>query len=181
MEEINMRTRIIYLSAILVFIAFLLACASNKAVRPTIENLAIGKQSRQSSTAYGGEAKRAVDGNTSGDYYGANSVTHTNNQPQQWWEVDLGKSRNITSIKIWNRTDCCAERLSNFYVMVSEKPLTSNDLRYNLSQSGVWNSHYSGAAGRTTDISVNAKGRYVRIQLAGANYLALAEVEVFGY
>jgi hypothetical protein len=28
-------------------------------------------------------------------------------------------------------------------------------------------------------ISVNASGRYVRVQLSGTNYLSLAEVQVF--
>jgi hypothetical protein len=29
-------------------------------------------------------------------------------------------------------------------------------------------------------IAAGAQGRYVRVQLAGANYLSLAEVQVFG-
>jgi hypothetical protein len=148
------------------------------ASRP-IENLARGKQARQSSTGYGGDAGRAVDGNTDGSYY-ANSVSHTNGQPQDWWEVDLGSTYNIGLIKIWNRTDCCSERLSNFHVMVSERPFSSSNLNDSLSQSGIWSSHNSGKAGRTTEIKVNAQGRYVRIQLAGTNWLQLAEVEVFG-
>ena len=146
----------------------------------SIENLARGKQARQSSTGYGGDAGRAVDGNTNGDYFGANSVSHTNNQPQDWWEVDLGAIYNIGLIKIWNRTDCCSERLSNFYVMVSEKPFSSSNINDSLRQSGIWSNHNSGTAGRTTEIKVNAQGRYVRIQLAGTNWLQLAEVEVFG-
>jgi hypothetical protein len=145
----------------------------------SIDNLARGKQARQSSTGYGGDAGRAVDGNTSGDI-SANSVSLTNNQPQDWWEVDLGAIYNIGLIKIWNRTDCCSERLSNFYVMVSEKPFSSSNVNDSLAQPGIWSSHNSGTAGRTTEIKVNAQGRYVRIQLAGTNWLQLAEVEVFG-
>jgi hypothetical protein len=151
------------------------AQASN---RP-IENLARGKQARQSSTGYGGDARRAIDGNTNGEY-GANSVSHTNSQPQDWWEVDLGAAYNIASIKIWNRADCCSERLSNFYVMVSERPFGSSNVNDSLAQQGVWSSHNSGTAGRTTELKVNARGRYVRIQLGGTNWLQLAEVEVFG-
>jgi hypothetical protein len=55
--------------------------------RPIL-NLARGKQARQSSI-YSGDAGRAVDGNTDGNYY-ANSIIHTGSQPQEWWEVDLG-------------------------------------------------------------------------------------------
>lgn len=153
--------------------------SGDRAASRPVENLARGKQARQSSTGYGGDARRAVDGNTNGDY-GANSVSHTNNQPQEWWEVDLGAAYNIASIKIWNRTDCCAERLSNFYVMVSDRPFGSSNVNDSLAQQGIWSSHNSGTAGRTTEIKANTRGRYVRIQLGGANWLQLAEVEVFG-
>jgi hypothetical protein len=143
------------------------------------ENLARRKQARQSSTGAGGDAGRAVDGNTNGDF-GANSVSHTNNQPQDWWEVDLGATYNIGLIKIWNRTDCCGERLNNFYVMVSERPFHSSNLNNNLAQPGTWSFHHDGTAGRTTEVRANTHGRYVRIQLEGTNFLQLAEVEVFG-
>src|SRR5207253_2152831 len=32
----------------------------------------------------------------------------------------------------------------------------------------------------STTITLNAQGRYVRVQLSGTNYLSLAEVQVFG-
>ena len=153
--------------------------SGDRTVSRSIVNLARGKQARQSSTGYGGDAGRAVDGNTNG-VYSANSVSHTDNQPQDWWEVDLGAIYNIGLIKIWNRTDCCSERLSNFHVMVSEEPFRSSNINDSLAQPGIWSSHNRGTAGRTTEIRVNAQGRYVRIQLAGTNWLQLAEVEVFG-
>ena len=153
--------------------------SDDRTVRMSIENLAIGKQARQSSTGYVADAGRAVDGNSSGQW-SANSVAHTENQPQAWWEVDLGATYNISLIKIWNRTDSYSERLSNFYVMVSERPFSSSNVNDSLAQRGIWSNHHSGTAGITTEIKVNAQGRYVRIQLVGANYLQLAEVEVFG-
>jgi hypothetical protein len=52
-------------------------------------NLALGKPAQQSSTGWGGDPRRAVDGNPDGNY-GANSVSHTENQAQAWWQVDLG-------------------------------------------------------------------------------------------
>jgi hypothetical protein len=153
--------------------------SGDRTANRSIENLARGKKARQSNTGYGGDAGRAVDGNNDGNF-SANSVSHTNGQLQDWWEVDLGATYNIGSIKIWNRTDCCSERLSNFYVMVSEKPFSSSNVNESLAQYGIWGHHNSGTAGRTTEIKVNARGRYVRIQLAGTNWLHLAEVEVFG-
>ena len=143
------------------------------------KNLALKKTVRQSSTGYGGNAEKAVDGNREGNY-NANSVSHTSNSPNEWWEVDLGGQKNIREIRIWNRTDCCPERLSNFYVMVSPVPFASGSLSSSLNDYNVWKHNFKGAAGRETIIPVSAKGRYVRIQLAGQNWLSLAEVEVFG-
>ena len=46
-------------------------------------------QARQSSTGYGGDASRAIDGNTSGTF-GSGGQTHTaENQKDPWWELDL--------------------------------------------------------------------------------------------
>jgi len=141
-------------------------------------NLALGKPAQQSSTDYGGDAKRAVDGNNNGNYW-ANSVSHTKNE-LAWWQVDLGSIHQIRNIRIWNRTDCCGERLSNFYLLVSETPFQSNNLQSILRQAGIWHYYHNGIAGRTTDIKVNHPGRYVRVQLTSPNWLQLAEVEVFG-
>ncbi len=47
-----------------------------------------GKPTTQSSTAHGGVSNRAVDDNTNGNY-GAGSCTHTENQANAWWTVDL--------------------------------------------------------------------------------------------
>jgi hypothetical protein len=38
-----------------------------------------------------------------------------------WWQVDLGSKKNIKQIIIYNRTDCCANRLSNYQVSISNK------------------------------------------------------------
>ena len=81
------------------------------------QNIAKGKKAKQSTTGSGGTARRAVDGTTNGVYH-AGSVTHTNQQNDPWWEVDLGKSMVINKLAIWNRTDCCTERLENFTIEV---------------------------------------------------------------
>jgi hypothetical protein len=38
-----------------------------------------------------------------------------------WWQVDLGGKKKINQIIIYNRTDCCANRLSNYQVSISDK------------------------------------------------------------
>lgn len=170
-----MRQTLLTLSLALILTAGSLASA----VHADETNLSLGKKASQSSMGYGGDPQRAVDGNTDGNYW-ANSVTHTNNAPQEWWQVDLGGVKAVERIRLWNRTDCCAQRLSKFYVLVSDEPFRSNSLHDVLNQSGVWNAYYEGMDGRSREIPVHRSGRYVRVQLAGADYLSLSEVEVLG-
>lgn len=80
-------------------------------------NLAQGKTASQSSTAHGGVASRAVDGNIDG-VWANGSVTHTSNQSQSWWQVDLGATVDIAQIDIFNRSDCCSERLNTAVVEI---------------------------------------------------------------
>jgi len=85
----------------------------------TFQNVALGKSVSQSSDNYSGSttgaAEKAVDGNTDG-VWGSGSTTHTTNEANAWWEVDLGEVVNIDSIEIWGRTDCCANRVSDYYM-----------------------------------------------------------------
>ncbi len=146
---------------------------------PILYNLALGSPATQSSTYGGAVASRAVDGNNDG-VFGDGSVTHTNGDLHAWWQTDLGSVQSITSIQLWNRVDCCGDRLRNYYVFVSDEPFTSTDLNTTINQPGVWNAYMAAQAGSPTTIAVNRTGRYVRVQLAGTNYLSLAEVQVWG-
>ncbi|APR82432.1 Endo-1,4-beta-xylanase [Minicystis rosea] len=134
-------------------------------------NLAYGKATSQSSTYTGSNASSAaaslaVDGNTNGNFQ-AGSVTHTNNDAQAWWQVDLGSSQAVGNVVLWSRTDCCSDRLSNFYLRVSDDGVN-------------WQSYaYPGTAPAQLTFAVNRTARYVKVQLAGQNYLSLAEVQVF--
>ena len=135
-------------------------------------NVALGKPATQSSTyppTFAPDcfvAAKAVNGNTNGIDRNC-SMTHTLLDAQAWWQVDLQAQYVINSIDLWNRTDCCATRLSNFDVRVS-------------SDGQNWRSfYYPGAAPTLLNIPINATARYVRVQLRGTNYLQLAEVQVW--
>jgi hypothetical protein len=144
-------------------------------------NLAQGKTATQSST-YSAQsvASNAVDGNTDGNYYHG-SITATNLDANAWWQVDLGSSASVSSISIWNRTDCCPDRLNDYWVFVSNTPFGPSDTPATLqNRAGTWSNHQIGYPNPSTSITLNAQGRYVRVQLSGANYLSLAEVQVFG-
>ncbi len=79
------------------------------------DNVATAGKASQSSTYTTAEAARAIDGNTDG-VYDHNSVAHTNEEKDPWWEVDLGSARPVDRLAVWNRTEA-AERLSNWRVL----------------------------------------------------------------
>jgi hypothetical protein len=126
-------------------------------------------------------AASAVDGNTDGNFFDG-SVTATNLDANAWWQVDLGASASISSVVVWNRTDCCASRLSNFWVFVSDTPFAPNDTVDTLrNRPGTFGNSGSLTPNPPATITtLGAQGRYIRVQLAGTNYLSLAEVQVFG-
>ena len=148
---------------------------------PNAQDLADGKPATQSSdfVSSSGKASKAVDGNVDGAY-DANSVTHTGLDANAWWNVDLGVVQRISTIDVHNRTDCCADRLSDYWVFVSSQPFnTALTPTQQQAVPGVWSSHRTTQAGNPTQIPVNITGRYVMIQLGGSNYLSLAEVDIW--
>ncbi|WKD86782.1 Alpha-agarase [Polaribacter huanghezhanensis] len=127
-----------------------------------------GGLATQSSTGYGGNATRANDGNTSG-VWNNNSVTHTNSEANPWWLLDMESEKLIDNITIWNRTDCCSERLNNFVLEILDTNLTVVST-YNHVESVNTSVNVSG---------INVTGRYVRVRLETTNFLSLAEVQVY--
>jgi DNA-binding beta-propeller fold protein YncE len=147
-------------------------------------NLSQGKVTTQSSTGIGAWASRAVDGRTDGNFWNG-SVTHSLTETQQppWWQVDLGQQSAVQSVQIWNRTDCCAERLANFYVFVATSDMSGRtlaELKADSSVAKVPVASLNGSASIT--LSMAARGRFVRVQLSSTTApLSLAEVQVFGW
>jgi hypothetical protein len=124
----------------------------------------------QSSTGFGGLASRAIDGNTSGNY-GDNSVTHTNSDTNAFWEVNLGDDFVVDEIILFNRTDCCGERLANFRVSLFD------------GVTEVFGQNFAGISPTMNRFDLPGNGFVgdrVRVQLNGTNFLSLAEVQVFG-
>lgn len=147
-----------------------------KATEPSVaavagENIAAHKPASQSSTVYGGDASRAVDGNQDNDY-GHRSVTHTDFQDHSWWKVDLEKENSVGTVRIYNRGDSnVGDRLSNFDVILLDKD--GNE---------VARQHVNSLNNQPT-IDVQFTGvnaRYVKIELNKSKTpLSLAEVEVY--
>lgn len=125
---------------------------------------------------WGGVASRAIDNNTSSR---SNQVTRTTNKPNSWWEVDLGATRPIGSIHIYNRTEGPYEnRLSNFRVTVLSADRTEvigKDFHTEADSWVIFDEFW--------ELSESVQGRYIRVQLKGLNnrgdgVLQLAEVLV---
>lgn len=147
-------------------------------------NIAAGKPAEQSSTiAPDWDASRAVDGNTDGD--GAHrSLQHTGLDQDPWWQVDLRQVAPIDQIVVWNRTDCCQDRLSNWAVYVSANPFPAGVSLEGMAGVAAFHPPFhttpEGWTERKTVIDVGGlSGRYVRVAMAGVGYLHVAEVEVF--
>ena len=146
-------------------------------------NLAAGRPATQSSTdeKNGSVASRAVDGKTDGNFFHL-SVTSTGLDPNAWWQVDLEYPATLAAIILWNRTDCCDTRLSDYWVFVSEAPFSPTDTPALLARrAGTWSSHQTASPFPAAKLLLpDVRGRYVRVQLDKPNYLSLAEVQVFG-
>ncbi|MFF8843783.1 hypothetical protein ACF08N_13855 [Streptomyces sp. NPDC015127] len=56
-------------------------------------------------------------------------MTHTAEPSNQaWWQVDLGTNACVDQVQVWDRTDCCADRLTDFWVLTSAHPITADGL-----------------------------------------------------
>ena len=147
-----------------------------KATEPSVaavagENIAAHKSASQSSTAYEGEASRAVDGNRD-NAWDNRSVTHTDFQDHSWWKVDLAKEEGVGTVRIYNRGDgVVANRLSNFDVILLDKDGKE-----------VARQHVDSLNNQpTVDVQLSGvNARYVKIELNKSKTpLSLAEVEVY--
>ena len=68
-------------------------------------NIADWGKAKQSSTAHGGTANKAIDGNKSGNFSDGGQTHTKEGTDDPWWEVDIGKEVRVDKIVIYNRTD----------------------------------------------------------------------------
>eukprot|EP00741_Cyanophora_paradoxa_P015358 tig00000194_g14826.t1 len=119
---------------------------------------------------------RAVDGVTGGNHSADREWTSDAWDKKPWWQVNLQDRFKLDHIKIFNRTDCCAERLRDITVRV---------LRHGRE---VFQQHYPGKV--PVDVEPNGQesftvdtkgveGDSVKIEKNGEG-LQLPEVQVWG-
>lgn len=98
-----------------------------------IENVALRGKATQSSRylhAFGG-AYNAIDGNRESHFH-SGSCTHSAEETNPWWRVDLLDSYVVTSITITNRGDCCEQRISGLQIHIG------NSLKDNGASNPMW-------------------------------------------
>ena len=79
-------------------------------------NIALGRPTFQSSTAYGGVSSNAVDGDRNNTFYTGRSCTHTMPSTNPWWAVDLQWSLLVGEVNITNRAENKGELFTHYYL-----------------------------------------------------------------
>jgi len=151
------------------------------------QNLALGKQSRQSSVYSNHGPEKANNGDIRGS--GENYCIHTQYDAQPFWEVDLGRMCIIEKIILWNREDDPLDagaprdqfrrRLFPCWILVAAGEMDDQLLNAH-AQCAAKKKFTSDTRRSIWNLPTNTAARFVRVQLEGANYLHFAELEVRG-
>ncbi len=146
-------------------------------------NVALQGTASQSSTGWSGVASRAIDGNTDGNYNNGSVTSTAVNTAYQWWIVDLGSVQPISKIDIFNRTDCCSNRLDNTWVMLGDADFNpvATLASFNASKAmAKWRGQITSSSVQNTfNLPSIVYARYILVQKADNNYLSLAEVQAW--
>ncbi|KAK2887366.1 hypothetical protein Q8A67_015594 [Cirrhinus molitorella] len=132
-----------------------------------------GKAVQSSTYDEQGYAQNAIDGKEE-SVYSLGSCSHTEEQNDPWWRVDLKKSYSVTRVIITNREDCCSDRIKGAQIRIGNS--LNNDGNENK-----WVASIGFiSAGGTESIGFKPiEGRYVNIFLPGKKkILTLCEVQV---
>ncbi|KAJ7999310.1 hypothetical protein DPEC_G00193060 [Dallia pectoralis] len=139
------------------------------------ENLALNGVAAQSSLYGNRKASDAIDGDRTSHYH-SGSCTHTQNDTNPWWRVDLKDVYRVSTVSLTNRKDCCPERLDGAEIRIGNS----------LENNGINNPRCAVVsnipAGETRPFQCKEMdGRYVVVVIPGrAEWLTLCEVEVYG-
>lgn len=117
------------------------------------------------------DAAGAVDGVKNGKW-----GFHTANQKAPWWQVDLGAVAELSRVVLYNRCDGTAGRFRRFSLLLSD-----DGKRWRQAHRYEGAVFYGKTDGKPLVASLAGnRGRFVRIQLPGTEYMHLDEVEVYG-
>uniref|UniRef100_A0A673MB84 Uncharacterized LOC107719123 n=1 Tax=Sinocyclocheilus rhinocerous TaxID=307959 RepID=A0A673MB84_9TELE len=137
------------------------------------KNVALQGRATQISLHGNGFASNAIDGNKDG-VYGHGSCTHTVNDLNPWWRLDLLKRHKVFSVVITNTVDSVPERLNGAEIRIGNS-LDNNG--NNNPRCAVISSIHPGFS--TTFECDGMEGHYINVVIPGRQeYLTLCEVEV---
>jgi hypothetical protein len=111
-------------------------------------------------------AAKCIDGDTS-------TFCHSGNQQNPWLQLDLGSIKHVTMVRIFNRVDCCMERLNDHSIYLGNNP--NNPL-----SNALCNQETVTAKIGPYEESCNGRGRYVYIRQNKHTILNLGEIEIYG-
>jgi hypothetical protein len=136
------------------------------------KNIATSGKATQSSTDYNGPPELAIDGNTDGHYANAMSTTHTRNEANPWWEVDLGGDQPIERLNLWNRTDNNLHtRLANFRVLLQRE---TDDKQGKPARETVWSREIKESPNPNVELTIDPR-MAVPDEIAAIVQVAFAE------
>nr|XP_023835683.1 uncharacterized protein LOC111958661 [Salvelinus alpinus] len=139
------------------------------------DNVALYGKATQSSLYEFGIPGNAIDGNRNAIWIGG-SCTHTLQDINAWWRVDLLKTYKVFSIIITNTVDSVSSRLNGAEICIGDS----------LKDNGINNPRCavisSIPGGNSSTFQCNGmEGRYVNVVIPGRKeFLTLCEVEVYG-
>ena len=95
-----------------------------------------------------------------------------------WWRVDLNANYELERIEIYNRTNCCIDRLNNAKVYIANGNL-ANPNGFDASKMTEIGT-LTSQAHQTLNLPATPIARYVYIKAAGNNPLNFLELEAYG-
>ena len=105
-----------------------------------------------------------------------NDFAHTNGDLDDFITVDLGFSSAVQAIKVFDRQDCCQNRLDGAQFFVGDSPSFHQNTQCN---PALVPTTFTAAPTYSGGFPCTLTGRYVTIHLKNANLLNMAEMQVF--
>ena len=119
------------------------------------------------SSDYGNTFPNLVDGDTAD----MPALAHSSSNSNEWMLIDLQQTVFVKSVSVFNRKDCCKERINNFEIRVGHSSTFSNNPACVTGEA--WFPDVK-------TFSCVLSGRYVSIQQFNTEWMNLRELEVYG-
>jgi len=131
-------------------------------------------------------ASNCINGVTASNNNGA--LCHNGRRPDlnEWLDITLASEVTIDRVVIYNRTNCCSNRIVNIFVLVSKTPFPPGTDAASLATARAqadFEFQIANDVPVTTIDVADQPGRYVRLQKSGvgnvSRFINLLEVQVF--